>query len=104
MTPNLVRFTQTAQQNPKLRFNALMGLLTSKDGLRASFRSQPTGKAVGVDGRRDSCRLGRRSAWNESRSIEKSSPSDLMRTVRCAARDDAASSYVQSFSRVAPRS
>ena len=50
MTPNLVRFTQTAKQNPKLRFNSLMGLLSSKDGLHASFHSQPTKKAVGVDG------------------------------------------------------
>lgn len=50
MTPNLVRFTQTAKQNPKLRFNSLMGLLSSKDGLHASFHSQPIKKAVGVDG------------------------------------------------------
>jgi group II intron reverse transcriptase/maturase len=50
MTPNLARFTQTAKQNPKLRFNSLMGLLTCKDGLHASFGRQPAGKAVGVDG------------------------------------------------------
>ena len=50
MTPNLVHLTQMAKQHPKLRFNSLMGMLPCKDGLRASFGRQPTGKAVGVDG------------------------------------------------------
>ncbi len=50
MTPDLARFTQMAQQNRKMRFNSLMGMLTRTEGLRASFDRQPLRKAVGVDG------------------------------------------------------
>lgn len=50
MTPQLARFTQMARNRPKTRFNSLMGLLSSAEGLRASFSRQPPRKAAGVDG------------------------------------------------------
>lgn len=50
VTPDMVHFTRVARENPKMRFNSLMGLLTRVEGLRASFDSQPERKAVGVDG------------------------------------------------------
>ena len=50
MTPDLARFTRLARDNPKMRFNSLMGLLFRADGLRDSFERQPSRKAPGVDG------------------------------------------------------
>lgn len=48
----LERFTQKARQEPKTRFNALMGLLFDPEGLRESFERQDGTKAPGVDGMR----------------------------------------------------
>ena len=49
MDTQLVRFTQWAQGNPRARFNALMGLLSTPDGLRHSFEVQPGHRARGID-------------------------------------------------------
>ena len=45
-----MRFTQQAQAEPRLRFTALMGLLSDREELRASFHRQTGKKAQGVDG------------------------------------------------------
>ena len=50
VTPDMAHFTRMARENPKARFNSLMGLLSRTEGLRASFDSQPIRKAVGVGG------------------------------------------------------
>lgn len=50
MTTQLERFTQKARQEPRWRFNALMGLLFDPEGLRESFGRQDGKKAPGVDG------------------------------------------------------
>lgn len=50
VTPDMAHFTRMARENPKARFNSLMGLLSRTEGLRASFDSQPIRKAAGVDG------------------------------------------------------
>lgn len=50
MTTSLCSFTQMAQDNPKMRFTSLMGMLSSTEGLLACFDEQPAHKAVGVDG------------------------------------------------------
>lgn len=52
MTTRLERFTQKAREEPKMRFNALMGLLYEPEGLRESFERQDGKKAPGVDGMR----------------------------------------------------
>ena len=49
MDTQLVRFTQWAQQKPQARYNALMGLLSTPDGLMHSFEVQPGNKARGID-------------------------------------------------------
>jgi len=49
MDTQLVRFTQWAQQNPQAHYNALMGLLSTPEGLRHSFEVQPGNKAAGID-------------------------------------------------------
>jgi group II intron reverse transcriptase/maturase len=43
-------FEHVARGNPRLRFNALMGLVSNPHGLRISFEAQPGNKAAGVDG------------------------------------------------------
>lgn len=48
----LERFTLKACQEPKTRFNALMGLVFDPEGLRESFERQDGTKAPGVDGMR----------------------------------------------------
>ncbi|WP_308364843.1 MULTISPECIES: reverse transcriptase domain-containing protein [unclassified Microbulbifer] len=50
MQTRLERFTQKAHAEPRLRFTALMGLLSEEQGLRASFTRQDGRKAPGVDG------------------------------------------------------
>jgi hypothetical protein len=50
MTTGLIRFTQRARAGPRIRFNALMGLLFDPEGLHASFARQKGKKAPGVDG------------------------------------------------------
>lgn len=50
MTTQLERFTLKARNEPRLRFNALMGLLFDPKGLRESFERQNGKKAPGVDG------------------------------------------------------
>jgi RNA-directed DNA polymerase len=52
VTTRLERFTQKAREEPQLRFNALMGLLSDPEGLRESFERQDGRKAPGVDGMR----------------------------------------------------
>jgi RNA-directed DNA polymerase len=50
VTTRLERFTQKAREEPRERFNALMGLLYEPEGLRESFGRQDGRKAPGVDG------------------------------------------------------
>lgn len=50
MNTRLLHFTRKARDEPHLRFNALMGLLSDPDGLRDSFERQDGRKAPGVDG------------------------------------------------------
>lgn len=50
MTTRFIHFTQRAQAEPELKFNALMGLMCDPQGLRESFERQPGNKAPGVDG------------------------------------------------------
>lgn len=50
MTTRLERFTQKAREEPRRRFNALMGMLYEPEGLRESFERQEGRKAPGVDG------------------------------------------------------
>lgn len=50
VTTQLERFTLKARNEPRLRFNALMGLLFDPEGLRESFERQDGKKAPGVDG------------------------------------------------------
>jgi retron-type reverse transcriptase len=50
VTTKLDRFTQKARAEPKIRFNALMGLLFDPEGLHASFGRLPGRKVPGVDG------------------------------------------------------
>jgi len=50
MTRRFIGFTQRANVEPGLRFNALMGLLSDPQGLRESFERQPGNKAPGIDG------------------------------------------------------
>lgn len=50
MTTRLICFTRRAQEEPGLRFTALMGLLSEPEGLRESFEAQPGNKAPGIDG------------------------------------------------------
>ena len=50
MTTRLTRFTQKAREEPRTRFNALMGLVFDPEGLHASFERQNGKKAPGVDG------------------------------------------------------
>jgi len=50
VTTKLERFTRMAREEPQMRFNALMGLLSDPDGLRESFERQDGRKAPGVDG------------------------------------------------------
>lgn len=50
MTTGLIRFTQRARAEPRIRFNSLMGLLFNPEGLHASFERQNGRKAPGVDG------------------------------------------------------
>jgi group II intron reverse transcriptase/maturase len=50
VTTKLERFTLLAREEPQMRFNALMGLLTDPEGLRESFGRQDGTKAPGVDG------------------------------------------------------
>ena len=52
MATRLERFTQKAREEPRTRFNALMGLLYDPEGLRESFERQDGRKAPGVDGMR----------------------------------------------------
>ena len=52
MTTRLERFTQKAREEPRTRFNALMGMLYDPQGLRESFERQDGKKAPGVDGMR----------------------------------------------------
>ena len=52
MSTRLERFTHKAREEPRLRFNALMGLLFDREGLRESFERQDGRKAPGVDGMR----------------------------------------------------
>ncbi len=52
MSTRLERFTHKAREEPRLRFNALMGLLFDLEGLRESFERQDGRKAPGVDGMR----------------------------------------------------
>jgi group II intron reverse transcriptase/maturase len=49
MDTQLVRFTQWARQTPQAHYNALMGLLSTPEGLRHSFEVQPGNKAAGID-------------------------------------------------------
>lgn len=49
MTTQFIHFTQRALIEPRLRFNALMGLLSDPKGLHESFDRQPGNKAPGVD-------------------------------------------------------
>jgi RNA-directed DNA polymerase len=50
VTTKLERFTRMAREEPQMRFNALMGLLSDPEGLRESFERQDGRKAPGVDG------------------------------------------------------
>ncbi|MBN2886339.1 MAG: group II intron reverse transcriptase/maturase, partial [Chromatiaceae bacterium] len=50
MTTKLERFTRMAREEPQMRFNALMGLLSDPKRLRESFERQDGRKAPGVDG------------------------------------------------------
>jgi RNA-directed DNA polymerase len=50
MTPDLLRFTQTARIDPKLKMTSIMGLLCRPEGLADSFGRLATNKAAGVDG------------------------------------------------------
>ena len=50
MTTKLERFTLKAREEPRTRFNALMGMLFDPEGLRESFERQDGSKAPGVDG------------------------------------------------------
>ncbi len=52
MTTRLERFTQKAREEPRTRFNALMGMVYDPEGLRASFERQDGRKAPGADGMR----------------------------------------------------
>ncbi len=52
MTTRLERFTQKAREEPRTRFNALMGMVYDPEGLRESFERQDGRKAPGVDGMR----------------------------------------------------
>jgi len=47
---DLLGFTRMARANPKMRFTSLLGMVWRKEGLLASFKRQPGGKAPGVDG------------------------------------------------------
>lgn len=50
MTTRLARFTRTAREEPRTRFDALMGLVFDPEGRHASFGRQSGKKAPGVDG------------------------------------------------------
>jgi RNA-directed DNA polymerase len=50
MATQLIRFTQWARESPQRQYNALMGMLSDPEGLRASFERQAASKAPGVDG------------------------------------------------------
>jgi RNA-directed DNA polymerase len=50
VSTRLERFTHKAREEPRLRFNALMGLVLDPEGLRESFERQDGKKASGVDG------------------------------------------------------
>jgi group II intron reverse transcriptase/maturase len=52
MATQLIRFTQWARESPQRQYNALMGMLSDPEGLRASFERQAVSKASGVDGMR----------------------------------------------------
>ena len=52
VTTRLERFTQKAREEPRTRFNALMGMVYDPEGLRESFERQDGKKAPGVDGMR----------------------------------------------------
>ncbi len=52
MTTGLERFTRKAREEPRTRFNALMGMVYDPEGLRESFERQDGRKAPGVDGMR----------------------------------------------------
>jgi group II intron reverse transcriptase/maturase len=52
MTTEMIRFTQWARESPQRQYNALMGMLSDPEGLRASFERQDGKKAPGVDGMR----------------------------------------------------
>lgn len=50
MTPDLSRLTCLARANPRTRFTSLMGMVFRSEGLHASFKRQPAGRACGIDG------------------------------------------------------
>jgi group II intron reverse transcriptase/maturase len=50
MNTRFIHFTQRAQAEPRLKFNALMGLMCDPQGLHESFERQAGDKAPGVDG------------------------------------------------------
>lgn len=50
MTTRLERFTLKAREEPRERFNALMGMLYDPEGLRERFERQDGRKGPGVDG------------------------------------------------------
>ena len=52
MSTRLERFTQKAREEPRTRFNALMGMMYDPEGLRESFERQDGRKAPRVDGMR----------------------------------------------------
>jgi RNA-directed DNA polymerase len=52
VSTRLERFTHKAREEPRLRFNALMGRVYDPEGLRESFECQDGRKAPGVDGMR----------------------------------------------------
>jgi len=52
VTTRLERFTQKAREEPRTRFNALMGMVYDPEGLRESVERQDGRKAPGVDGMR----------------------------------------------------
>ncbi len=50
VTTRLERFAQKSREEPRMRFNALMGWVFDPEGLRESFERQDGKKAPGVDG------------------------------------------------------
>ena len=76
VTTRLERFTQKSREEPRMRFNALMGLVFDPEGLRESFERQDGKKAPGVDGMSKE-RYARRSGRADSGAVAADAPDGL---------------------------